>query len=90
MYLVDHDTENCLFKILPHYKVGPVDYEVHLWYTYITSKCFFFKVQIEDQVIFESEQNVGQYVHTSSNTCHQVGIALHENKYIYVYIYVYL
>ena len=34
---------------------------------------------MEDQVIFASEETEGQYIHTSSKTYHQVGIALHEH-----------
>ena len=32
---------------------------------------------MEDQAIFASEENEGQYIHTSSKTYYQVDIALH-------------
>ena len=34
---------------------------------------------MEDQVIFASEETEGQYIHTSRNTFHQVGMTLQEN-----------
>ena len=35
------------------------------------------QVHMQDQVIFASEENEGQYIHTSSRTYHQADIALH-------------
>ena len=32
---------------------------------------------MEDQVIFAGKETEGQYMHTSSKTYHEVGVALH-------------
>ena len=51
-------------------------------YMYITALALvvFFKVRMEDQVMFASEKTEGQYIHTSSRTYGHVGVTLHENK----------
>ena len=45
----------------------------------IMTNLFLYKVRMEDQVIFASEQTEEQYIHTSSRAYHQ-RITLHENK----------
>ncbi|XP_065909470.1 inositol 1,4,5-trisphosphate-gated calcium channel ITPR1-like [Dysidea avara] len=63
VHLLSHDSDNCLFRILPRYKVRSVGDEVRM----------------EDQITFSSEKTEGQYIHTSARLFRQVGITLHEN-----------
>ena len=78
--LLDHDSENSLFKILPRYKVKSLGDDVCSYLACCEQILnVFTKVRLEDHVTFESDKAEGLYIHTSGKTYHQVGITLLEN-----------
>lgn len=83
------NSNGCIFKILPRYKVRSVGDVVSSFIGcsnpkhYLNSTCVFLQVRYNDQVKFESVKTEGQFLHCSVRLCGAVGFHVLEYKSVH-------
>ena len=79
--LCAENSNSCVFKVLPRYKVRSVGDVVSIGvYSVSVTSRFWLQVRYNDQVKFESVMTEGQFLHCSLRPCGDVGFHVLEHR----------